>query len=227
MPVGIAAFATEGTFTVEDDLIAGHDDLQSRQITLQSGQNLARGSLLGRVTGGGARTAATAFTGTGNGAITMDATAPVAADAVAGVYTATLITAVANGGTFRVERPDGAVLGDVAVGATFDDDIKFVIADGTTDFVVGDRFSITVSVAAATNAGKYLLALSAATDGSDVPAAILAVATDASAADKVTVAYFGGVFDENAVTYGTGRTAANSREALRDVGIKLQSSIAG
>lgn len=76
-----------------------------------------------------------------------------------------------------------------------------------------------------TASGKYKLSASAAGDGSEVPAVVLAEATDATSADKVTVAYFGGVFDENALTYGAGHTKASVREALRDVGIKLQSSI--
>lgn len=120
----VASFTSQGTLT-PDSLIAGHDDLQSRQITLLSGQNLARGALLGKVTA----------------------------------------------------------------------------------------------------SGKYVLSLSAASNGSEVPAAILAETTDASGGDKVTVAHFGGVFDENAVIYGTAHTKASVREALRDVGIKLQSSI--
>lgn len=76
-----------------------------------------------------------------------------------------------------------------------------------------------------TASGKYVLALSASSDGSQVPAVILAEDTNASAADKVTVAYFAGTFDENACTYGTGTTPANAREPLRDVSVLLQSSI--
>lgn len=76
-----------------------------------------------------------------------------------------------------------------------------------------------------TATGKYVLSLSAAVDGSETPATILGEDCDASAGDKVTIAHFGGVFDENALTYGTGHTAASVRDQLRDVGIKLQSSI--
>jgi len=76
-----------------------------------------------------------------------------------------------------------------------------------------------------TTGGKYTLSLSASSDGSQTAAVILAEDTDASAGDKSTVAYFGGVFDENALTFGTAHTAASVRESLRDVGIKLQSSI--
>lgn len=76
-----------------------------------------------------------------------------------------------------------------------------------------------------TASGKYTLSLSASADGSQVPAVILAEDTNATSADKVTPAHFGGVFDENAITIGPGHTKASIREALRDVGIKLQSSI--
>ena len=43
--------------------------------------------------------------------------------------------------------------------------------------------------------------------------------------DRIHLFVRGGVFDENAITYGTAHTKASVREALRDVGIKLQSSI--
>lgn len=76
-----------------------------------------------------------------------------------------------------------------------------------------------------TASGKYILSLAAASDGSQVPAVILADDTNASSADQVTVAYFGGTFNENAVIYGTGQTPANAREPLRDSSILLQSSI--
>lgn len=92
--------------------------------------------------------AAPVAAGTGNGVMTMDATTPVLTDAKNGSYVVTCVTAALNGGAFRVEDPDGYVLGDVAVGATFADDIKFVIADGATDFIVGDKFTIAVTTGA-------------------------------------------------------------------------------
>lgn len=92
--------------------------------------------------------AAPVAAGTGNGVMTLDATTPVLAGAKNGSYVVTCVTAATNGGTFRVEDPDGYVLGDVAVGATFADDIKFVIADGSTDFIVGDKFTIAVTTGA-------------------------------------------------------------------------------
>ncbi|KRR16877.1 hypothetical protein CQ13_36560 [Bradyrhizobium retamae] len=75
-----------------------------------------------------------------------------------------------------------------------------------------------------TATGKYRMSTSAAVDGSAVPVTILGEDCDATSADKVTIAHFGGVYDENALVYGAGHTAAGVREQLRDFGIKLQSS---
>lgn len=72
-----------------------------------------------------------------------------------------------------------------------------------------------------TASGKYNLSLSAAGDGSQTPDLILAEDCDATAADKVTVAYDRGDFAESALTLGAAHTADSIREGLRDKGITL------
>ncbi len=199
-----------------DGLVISLDDVVSRKVTLLSGQaSLKRGTLLGKITMGGVTE--THAGNTGNGAFTADVTTPLLANAQPGVYKAICITAAANGGIFRVFDPKGNALGDVAVGGTFANQIKFVIADGATDFVVGDTFSITV----AAGSGKYVKSLAASVDGSQVPDAILVEDTDATAADVDTPAYFRGQFSDAEVIYGTGHTAASVREGLRVKGIDL------
>lgn len=141
------------------------------------------GLVVGKIATGAATPAAKSGGNTGNGVITMDATTPVLAGAKPGVYQVRLITAAANSGTFRVTDPDGFVLGDVAVAGTFSNDVKFVIADGATDFVVGDGFDITV----ATGSGKYAPFNLTGNNGSEKPVAILLETVDASAADKRVV----------------------------------------
>lgn len=89
--------------------------------------------------------AAKAGGNTGNGTNTLDVTTPVLANAQVGVYTIRCVTAAANSGTFEVKDPKGQSLGQYVVGATFADQIKFVIADGATDFIVGDGFDVTVT----------------------------------------------------------------------------------
>lgn len=69
--------------------------------------------------------------------------------------------------------------------------------------------------------GKYLLSLAAAGDGSEVPDAVLAEDADASAGDIEALVFYRGDFNQNAMTFGGGHTAATVREGLRSKGISL------
>jgi hypothetical protein len=207
---------TESTMT-PDNLIAGATQLVSESVTLLSGENRSRGALLGKITLGGVTETHAGNTGTG--AMTIDATTPLLADAQTGVYKAVCIAAASNSGTFRVFDPKGNALGDVVIAATFANQIKFVIADAT-DFIVGDTFLVTVAAGSL----KWKLSASAAVDGSQVPRGILSRNTDASAGDIVTGVYVQGEFNERAITFGAGHTAASVRDQLRALGIHLQPS---
>lgn len=72
-----------------------------------------------------------------------------------------------------------------------------------------------------TASGKYIKSLSAATDGSQNPVAVLAEDIDATSADVTTVGYLSGEFNTAAMTFGTGHTAASVKGALRDLNIYL------
>ena len=65
---------------------------------------------------------------------------------VAGVYKVRCKTAAANGGVFSVVDPNGTVLADATVGVAYNGPIKFTIADGGPDFIVGDGFDVTVTI---------------------------------------------------------------------------------
>lgn len=148
--------------------------------TIKSGSGtIASGAVLGKIKTGAATSAAKAGGNTGTGTLTVDATTPVLAGGVPGIYTVRLIAAATDGGTFRVEDPNGYVIGEVAVGATFAEQIKFATADGGTDFVVGDGFDITVAV----GSEKFVPVDFDANDGSQVAAAISIDAVDATDAD--------------------------------------------
>ena len=73
-----------------------------------------------------------------------------------------------------------------------------------------------------TASGKYKLSASAASDGSEVPDAILAEDADASVADAQAVVYFAGEFNEDALTLGAGHAVASIRAGLRDKNIYLR-----
>lgn len=125
------------------------------------------GTALGRVIAGGVG-AATATTGnTGNG--TMGAIT-VTAPAKLGKYRLVITAVAANAGTFLVIDPEGQAVGTGTVASAFSEGgLAFTLADGATDFALGDSFDIRV-----TGSYKYKIAVETATDGSrDVAALVL------------------------------------------------------
>lgn len=76
-----------------------------------------------------------------------------------------------------------------------------------------------------TASGKYILSLSAAADGSEVPRAILARAADPSNNDVTAPVYRTGDFNERALTFGTGHDADSVREGLSDLNIYVRKTI--
>jgi hypothetical protein len=72
-----------------------------------------------------------------------------------------------------------------------------------------------------TASGKYVLSLSASVDGSEVPDAILAEDADASGGDKLGIVYIAGDFNQDALIYGTGHSAASVKDTLRGKSIYL------
>lgn len=89
---------------------------------------------------------------TGNGVMTL-ATPAYANPVAPGEWTVRCKTAATNGGTFDVIDPDGAYVGTATVGVAYTGKIKFTIADGSTDFVVGDEFAVTVAISGGTGVG--------------------------------------------------------------------------
>lgn len=115
---------------------------------------------------------ATAGTNTGNGAI---GTVTATGKAQRGTYTIRINKAASNAGDFTVADPSGAVIGFGTVAVAFSNQIAFTLADGATDFVVGDSFSVEV-----VGDYKYKMVESTATDGSAKACAIYISAKDGS-----------------------------------------------
>ncbi|MXP24818.1 head decoration protein [Altererythrobacter indicus] len=140
---------TEPVHPNESLVSEANGDRSRESITVASGAVLKACAVLGAAYGD-ATSAAKSGGNTGNGTVTMDATNPTLAHAKPGVYTLRCIEAATNGGTFRLEDPDGTVLGDFTISggaggtAAFAEQVKGVITDGSTDFAVGDGFDITV-----------------------------------------------------------------------------------
>lgn len=154
---------------------------RSREQVTLTGADFLAGTVLGKVTTGtqtvGAASAGAGNTGNGTvGSLTGDAAIP------AGTYNIVFIEPATNLGTFEVFKPDGSLDGTGKVGTAYNGSVNFTIADGSTDFVSGDTFSIAVSYAA--GSGKYKAYDPTATDGTQNALAILGHAVFAASADK-------------------------------------------
>jgi phage tail sheath protein FI len=75
-------------------------------------------------------------------------------------FTFTVVDAIpVNGGVFDVRDPQGVLLGTTTVGAAFSNQVAFTIADGSTDFIIGDGFDVTVVVTGGTAEANPICAL--------------------------------------------------------------------
>jgi hypothetical protein len=218
-----------------DSLIAGAFPNVTGSVTLASG-NLARGSVLGKITIGAASKAAKSGGNTGGGTCVLDVTTPILAGAKAGVYKVRVIrAAVAAPGTTpavaamlaigELRDPSGNVLEVFDIlgsgGTAVQNQVKFVIAESGTAFIVGDGFDITL----AAGSGSYKLVDSTAIDGSDAPRCILVDAADASGGAKTIDVYQTGEFNEDALIFGGSDTHDTHRTALRALGIFLKDTL--
>lgn len=82
---------------------------------------------------------------TGNGVMTLAGT-PYSGSVKAGNYLVTCTAAALNAGTFSVVDPDGVTLDPATVAVAYDGPVKFTIADGAADFIIGDRFIVNVAI---------------------------------------------------------------------------------
>jgi hypothetical protein len=147
------------------------------EVTVLSGQNLKSGTVIGKVAVGDVTGAADAGNAANTGTI---GTLSAGAGAKRGVYTAVCIEPGTNAGKFEVQDPDGVVVGVATVAVAFAGPVNFTISDGSTDFVAGERFTITV----ADGSEKVKASPATGSDGSQVAAGILLYDVDASDADQ-------------------------------------------
>ena len=159
----------EGRHAAEFVLSEGEKNFSRDNLVIAAEQTIKPGSVLAALAVVAGVDIAQSFAGTGNGVLTF-ADPAVNSKVKDGVYTVTCFEAASNAGKFRVEDPDGRHVGDATVAVAFNKEIKFTIADGATDFVVGDRFDITV--AANADDFQYVAHNPDASDGSEVARAI-------------------------------------------------------
>jgi len=123
---------------------------------------------------------------------------------------------------WSVTDPYGNVIGYAYEATEFDSEhLDFTITTPTgTAWAVDDEITITVSAS-----GKMKLLNSASIDGSQDFYAILAEDCDATSADKTCLIAVAGSFQSQALTLGGSTTVASIKDAARDRGCYIQTSI--
>ncbi|SMD18161.1 head decoration protein [Rhizobium sp. RU36D] len=190
-----------------------------------SPRELKMGEFVGKLKDGGATTV-TVTTGTnaGNGVLTLGAPSYTAA-VKPGRYTVTYLVEKANGGEFEVEGPNGAIVGAGKTGTLFGKQVRFTIADGATDFAVGDQFFIDVGIAPGVNDGKVVAWDPAGTDGRQIIHGIClktCVAADGEdAPGAVLYSRRLSIINATAIVWPDGITADAAARALVDIEERL------
>lgn len=197
------------------------DYLSRDKITVLAAQDLAVGTVLGKVITGTMPTTGTKVA-TGNGTCTV---VTGGKNTKVGTYTITCIQAVSHGGVFEVTGVNGEHLGTCAItpgagltGVFTSDQINFTITDGSTDFIYGDYFTVAV----AAGGGQYQILNLTGVNGTQIACGILGpYAVDASASGQETLAYTsGGTYE---IMPGDTITGGTSGAYARVVAITLTS----
>ena len=193
-------------------------------VTVAVNQAFLPGQVLGSVGTPASETASAAADAdnVGNGTLTLDAVAPIAAAAKDGAYRIVFTGPTA----FTVTDPNGREIGKGATGGTFAKDVKFGLAVGGTPFAANDAFTVTVGREAIVDEA-FVVLNPTGTDGSQVAKAIAGhrVYLDAAHTQRTTVFDGPGEVRGSDLIWPGGITAAQQAEAvqqLRALGIKIR-----
>lgn len=146
-------------------------DYANEAVTIASGQDLEVGAVIGQIL-----TATETHAGnTGNGVL---GSVTFGSKATPGLYTLTCTATASNAGTFKLTTPAGETVPQLlTVAVTYTSDhLNVTLADGATDFIVGDKFLITVA------GGNFKALDQTATDGTQTAYGILLANIDATSA---------------------------------------------
>lgn len=172
-------------------------------------------------------TTAPTVIGTGNGTVSAITLGP---DAQPGLYRVECITAITNGGTFKVVSPDGdtVAVGSIVAGAggtlvlSLQRQLNITITDAATDFAVGDYFN--VCVFNKLSGGKVVAwdPAPSSFDGREDVAGILYDAVNASSADTTGVIVArGAAVMKSALQWGAAITSAQKESAYAEMAKQL------
>lgn len=191
------------------------------------------GAVLGKYIASPTATAGT-IVGTGNGVlgtVTMTAVAGLEL----GTYKIKITKANTNAGDFQLLSPKGKLVGTGTVAVLFTaGGFSFTLADGTTDFALGDVVPVIVA-----GTEKYKLQDAAAADGSQIASAVLIADSNGNSydvtlpatTDTTVVALVNGpaIVGQAGLSFGANTTTAGQKAELyaqlESVGIQVANSI--
>ena len=201
-----------------------HDD---EIIAFPGADTYVEGTILARKEVADAVTAS-AFTGTGDGTISASAVAAGQIVPIVGAYVLTCTAAVTNGGVFKLEDPNGAIVATgltltVGAGGTTDFEtagLAFTITEGAADFVAADFATMTVAAD-----GDVVIFAVDGIGGAQDPIMVLTYEIVATGAEDVAARPMvsGRVVRERLVIDAGGTVTDAIVDQLRDYGIVAES----
>jgi len=187
----------------------------------------AEGTIMARKAVADAITAAPDGGNTGDGTCTAATVVAGQVVPVVGAYNLECISAVANGGVFKLEDPNGALVADpltmtAGAGAATVFEVAgmtFTLTDGATDFIVGDKFSLTVAAD-----GRMYVYTPTGLGGTQIPSMILTYDLSSAGADDVSARLLiAGEVRKEKLVLDDGSTVTNAiLDQLRDFTIVPQ-----
>jgi len=205
------ATTIEGRHAGEHILSEANGNRSREQITINAtAGKLEAGTVLAKRSAANAASVAAAGGNTGDG--TMGAVT-VGNDALTGDYIVTITEAATDAGAFEVRDPFDNLVGTGNVGSEFSaGGLTFTIADGSTDFEVGDAWTITVTA----GQGEWVAYDDDGTDdGRRVAAGILYAGVDATLEDVKAVAHVRACEVDRAALTGLDPAAEEDLRALK------------
>lgn len=157
----------EGLHTAEFLLSEGNGTISREVVTIAADAgDLVPGTVMGAKYTAGSAVLTRETGATGDGALP---TVTVANGVMPGRYTLTIVAESGNAGTYRLEGPDGVLIGTGNVAAAFaEGGLSFTLADGANDYDINDRIFIDVSATT-----QYVAYDKDNTDGSQTALAVL------------------------------------------------------
>lgn len=206
---------------IPDQLIAGDMKLVTQTVNVTGNTNLTRGTVMGMVTGGSEGLAGSPVAASGNHGNGVISAITFTQEAKVGVYLVEFTAAT----TYSVTDPNGVPL--VASGGGWGvtaavQEIAFTFTAGGVAMSAGDEIQI---VAAPAATGSYKMARAEATDGSQVPCAILVDQANAAGADCMAGVYLTGEFNGNALIYDPAWTIPQLTALLRRWNIYVKNQV--